>query len=34
VVEASFAVMYGLVISGIVWAVDKAAKRLRAGSPA
>lgn len=33
VVEASFAVLYGLVGSGIVWALDKAAKRLRPSSP-
>jgi len=33
VVEASFAVLYGLVGSGVVWAVDKAAKRLRLSSP-
>ena len=33
VLEASFAVAYGLVGSGIVWAVDKAAKRLRLSSP-
>jgi hypothetical protein len=30
--EASFIVLYGLVAAGIVWAVDKAAKRLRASS--
>ena len=33
VVEASLAVLYGLVGSGIVWAVDRAAKRLRPSSP-
>jgi hypothetical protein len=30
--EGSFIVLYGLVAAGIVWAVDKAAKRLRASS--
>jgi hypothetical protein len=32
VVEGSFAVLYGLVAAGVVWAVDRASKRLRAGS--
>jgi hypothetical protein len=32
IVEGSFIVLYGLVAAGIVWAVDKAAKRLRASS--
>jgi hypothetical protein len=30
--EGSFIVLYGLVAAGLVWAVDKAAKRLRAHS--
>jgi len=32
-VEASFAVVYGLVAAGIVWAVDTTAKRFRPSSP-
>ena len=32
-VEAAFAVLYGLVAATIVWAVDKTAKRIWAGSP-
>jgi Na+/melibiose symporter-like transporter len=33
VVAGSFVVLYGLVAAGIVWVVDKAAKRLRSPSP-
>ena len=32
-VEVAFVVLYGLVAAGIVWAVERAAKRLRAISP-
>lgn len=34
VVEGAFIVLYGLVATGIVWAVDKAATRFRTSSPA
>jgi hypothetical protein len=33
-VEGLFVVLYGLIAAGIVWAVDRAAKRCRATSPA
>jgi hypothetical protein len=32
-VEVAFVVLYGLVAAGIVWTVEKAAKRFRATSP-
>ena len=32
-VEVAFVVLYGLVAAGIVWAVEKAAKRFRATAP-
>lgn len=32
-VEGAFLVLYGLVAAGIVWAVDKGAKRFRARAP-
>jgi hypothetical protein len=32
-VEVAFVVLYGLVAAGVVWAVDKTARRLRTSSP-
>jgi hypothetical protein len=31
--EVAFVVLYGLVAAGIVWAVDKTARRFRASAP-